>query len=168
MSTNAPIAKALTLAGSKSELVEKVKALATDALWINRFATEDGWARLSNRQLVRLHSLLTEVGQRFASRAELIGAIATAEGHGKDGDYKTSLERHPLPRLWDQLKSAERRARPKKAAPSRKAGAAARAAKAAEPAKAAPAKAAAKAAPKAAPAKAAARSAKPAKSAKAG
>lgn len=120
MSTNAPIAKALTLAGSKSELVDKVKALATDALWINRFATEDGWARLSNRQLVRLHSLLTEVGQRFASRAELIGAIATAEGHGKDGDYKTSLERHPLPRLWDQLKSAERRARPKKAATARK------------------------------------------------
>lgn len=120
MSTNAPIAKALTLAGSKAELVTKVKALATDALWINRFSSEDGWARLSNRQLVRLHSLLTEVGQRFASRAELISAIATAEGHGKDADYKTALERHPLPRLWDHLKSAERRARPKKAAPARK------------------------------------------------
>ena len=127
MSTHAPIAKALTLAGSKSELVAKVQALATDALWINRFATDDGWARLSNRQLVRLHGLLTEVGARFASRAELIAAIATAEGHGKDGDYKTSLERHPLPRLWDQLKSAERRARPKKTPVSNKARAAAKA-----------------------------------------
>lgn len=120
MPTTAPIAKALTLAGSKSELVDKVKALATDALWINRFSSEDGWARLSNRQLVRLHGLLTEVGARFASRAELIGAIATAEGHGKDADYKTSLERHPLPRLWDHLKAAERRARPAKAAHVRK------------------------------------------------
>ncbi len=119
MST-APIAKALTLAASKSELVEKVKALATDALWINRFATEDGWTRLSNRQLVRLHALLIEVGARFPSRAELIGAIATAEGHGKDADYKTALERHPLPRLWDHLKSAERRARPKKAPRAKK------------------------------------------------
>ena len=125
--SNAPIAKALTLAASKSELVEKVKALATDALWINRFAREDGWARLTNRQLVRLHALLTEVGARFASRAELIAAIATAEGHGKDNDYKTSLERHPLPRLWDQLKSAERRARPKKAPVSNKTRAAAKA-----------------------------------------
>ncbi|MDO9019558.1 MAG: hypothetical protein Q8S73_21225 [Deltaproteobacteria bacterium] len=142
--SNAPIAKALKLAGSKSELVSKVQALATDALWINRFADKDnGWARLSNRQLIRLHDLLTEVGQRFASRAELIAAIATSEGHGKDNDYKTSLERHPLPRLWDQLKSAERRARPKKASPSRKAGAAARAAK---PAAAPAAKPAAKAA----------------------
>lgn len=112
--SNAPIAKALTLAASKSELVEKVKALATEALWINRFSSEDGWARLSNRQLVRLHTLFTDVSKRFASRAELIAAIATAEGHGKDNDYKTSLERHPLPRLWDQLNSAERRARPKK------------------------------------------------------
>lgn len=122
--SNAPIAKALKLAASKSELVDMVKALATDALWINRFAREDGWARLTNSQLVRLHTLLTEVAKRFASRAELIAAIATAEGHGKDNDYKTSLERHPLPRLWDQLKSAERRARPKKAPLSRKARAA--------------------------------------------
>ena len=112
MST-APIAHALKLAASKSELVEKVKALATDALWINRFSREDGWARLSNRQLVRLHTLLTDVSKRFASRAELIAAIATSEGHGKDNDYKVSLERHPLPRLWDHLNSAERRARPK-------------------------------------------------------
>jgi hypothetical protein len=129
--SNAPITKALALAGSKSELVDKVKALATDALWINRFADkENGWARLSNRQLVRLHALLTEVGARFATRAELIAAIAAAEGHGKDADYKTSLERHPLPRLWDHLKSAERRARPKKVALSRKAREAAKAAKA--------------------------------------
>ncbi|MDB4930284.1 MAG: hypothetical protein JWM10_2768 [Myxococcaceae bacterium] len=147
--STAPIAKALKLAASKTELVDKVKALATDALWVNRFATDDGWNRLTNRQLVRLHTILTDVGARFASRAELIGAIATAEGHGKDNDYKVSLERHPLPRLWDQLKSAEHRNRPKKAAPSRKAGAAKAAAK---PAVAKPAakKAAAKPAAKAA------------------
>ena len=115
--SSAPIAKARSLAASKTELVDKVKALATEALWTDRFADkENGWARLSNRQLIRLHTILTDVSKRFATRAELIGAIATAEGHGKDADYKTSLERHPLPRLWDHLKAAERRARPKKAA----------------------------------------------------
>ncbi len=111
MSTSAPIAKARALAASKSELVEKVKALATDDLWINRFKHEDGWKRLTNTQLVRLHGLLVTVAARFSSRAQIIDAIAASEGHGKDGDYKKSLERHPLPRLWDQLLSAERRAR---------------------------------------------------------
>lgn len=128
MSSPAPSAKARSLAASKSELIDKVKALATEAYWVDRFADkENGWNRLSNRQLVRLHSILTDVSARFASRAELIGAIATAEGHGKDNDYKVSLERHPLPRLWDQLKSAERRARPKKAPVSAKARKAAKA-----------------------------------------
>lgn len=120
--SSAPIAKARSLAASKTELVDKVKALATDGLWTDRFADkENGWARLSNRQLIRLHTILTDVSKRFATRAELIGAIATAEGHGKDADYKTSLERHPLPRLWDHLKAAERRARPKKPANTAKA-----------------------------------------------
>lgn len=140
MSSNAPIAKALALAGSKSELVEKVKALATASFWVDRFASEDGWARLSNRQLVRLHTLFTEVARRFGSRYEVIAAIAAAEGHGNDADYKTSLERHPLPRLWDQLKSAERRNRPARAPGANKASRDARlardeAAKAARPAR---------------------------------
>ena len=111
MSSSAPIAKARALAPSKSELVEKVKSLATDGLWLNRFKHEDGWKRLTNTQLVRLHGLLTTVSKRFSSRAEIIEAIAIAGGHGKDADYKKSLERHPLPRLWDQLQSTERRAR---------------------------------------------------------
>lgn len=127
--SNAPSAAAKKIAASKSELLDKVKGLATEAYWVDRFADkENGWARLSNRQLVRLHTILTDVSKRFASRAELIGAIATAEGHAKDNDYKVALERHPLPRLWDQLKSAERRARPKKAPVSAKARKAAKSA----------------------------------------
>lgn len=111
MSTQSPAAAVSSLAGSKAALIEKVKGLATESLWIDRTKGEAAWRRMSNAKLVRLHSVLTEVSKRFASRAAIIDAIAAAEGHGKDGDYKKSLEKHPLPRLFDQLKSAERRAK---------------------------------------------------------
>ncbi|MBL8603888.1 MAG: hypothetical protein JNK72_18320 [Myxococcales bacterium] len=115
MSTQTPLMQAKSLAGSKKDLVEKVKALATEAYWVDRTG-ERGLAGLSNAKLLRLHTVLTTVAKRFASRAALIEAVATAQGHGKDGDYKKSLEKHPLPRLWDALQSAERRAKKAKKA----------------------------------------------------
>ncbi|MEZ4406160.1 MAG: hypothetical protein R3A52_06775 [Polyangiales bacterium] len=111
MPTQSPSAAVASLAGSKAELIEKVKGLATESLWLDRTKGDAAWRRMSNAKLVRLHSVLTEASKRFASRAEIIEAIAAAEGHGKDNDYKKSLERHPLPRLLDQLKSSERRAK---------------------------------------------------------
>ncbi len=106
-----PLAQVKSLAGSKKDLVEKVRALATDRFWVDRTASANALARLSNAKLLRLHAVLTDASKRFASRAEIIDAIAKAEGHAKDGDYKKSLEKHPLPRLMDMLQSAERRAR---------------------------------------------------------
>jgi hypothetical protein len=111
MATQSPLAQVKALANSKKDLVEKVRALATDKLWLDRTAGPNALGRLSNSKLLRLHRVLTEAGKRFGSRAELIEAIAKAEGHGKDNDYKKSLEKHPLPRLLDHLQSAERRAR---------------------------------------------------------
>jgi hypothetical protein len=111
MATQSPIAQAKSLAGSKKDLVEKVRALATDRFWTNQSANTNVLNRLSNSKLLRLHSIFTAAAKRFASRAEIIEAIAKAEGHSKDGDYKKSLEKHPLPRLMDMLQSAERRVR---------------------------------------------------------
>jgi|JI10StandDraft_1071094.scaffolds.fasta_scaffold1243555_2 hypothetical protein len=111
MATQSPLAQVKALAGSKKDLVEKVRALATDKLWVDRTSGASALNRLSNSKLLRLHRVLTDAGKRFASRAEIIEAVAKAEGHAKDGDYKKSLEKHPLPRLLDQLQSAERRAR---------------------------------------------------------
>lgn len=111
MATQSPLAQVKALAGSKKDLVEKVRALATDKFWVDRTAGANALNRLSNAKLIRLHTVLTEAGKRFGSRAEIIEAVAKAEGHGKDGDYKKSLEKHPLPRLLDQLQSAERRAK---------------------------------------------------------
>jgi len=111
MATQSPLAQVKALAGSKKDLVEKVSALTNDKLWIDRTAGAKSLARLSNLKLLRLHRVFTDAAKRFATRVEIIDAIAKAEGHAKDGDYKKSLEKHPLPRLIDQLESAERRVR---------------------------------------------------------
>lgn len=111
MATQSPLAQVKSLAGSKKDLVEKVRSLATEKFWIDRTASANSLSRLSNSKLIRLHQVLTDAAKRFGSRAEIIEAIARAEGHAKDGDYKKSLEKHPLPRLMDQLQSAERRQR---------------------------------------------------------
>lgn len=112
MSSNSPLSQVKASSqGSKKELVSAVKALATDAFWINRMKADTSWDRLSNAKLLRLQKYLTEAKKRFGSRAELIEALAGAQGFGKDADYKKSLERHPLPRLMDALQSAERRAK---------------------------------------------------------
>ena len=109
MSTPSPLAQAKSLAGTKSDLVEKVKALATEAFWIDRLASEQSWKHLSNAKLLRLPRGLSEAHTRFTPRAENIEAIPAATAHGRDGDYKKALEKHPLPRLLDALQSAERR-----------------------------------------------------------
>lgn len=129
MATPNPLAKANQLAGSKAQLIDNVKALATESFWIDRTRNDDAWKRMSNRKLLRLHTVLTVASKRFASRAEIIEAIASAEGHGKDADYKRALEKHPLPRLMDHLKSAEGRVSKAKKAADKKAARAAKSAK---------------------------------------
>ena len=129
MATPNPLAQANQLAGSKAQLIETVKTLATEAFWLDRTRNDDAWTRMSNRKLLRLHGVLTAAAKRFGSRAEIIDAIAGAEGHGKDADYKKGLEKHPLPRLMDHLKSAEGRVAKAKKAASKKAARAAKSAK---------------------------------------
>lgn len=109
MATQSPLAQARSLAGTKQELIDKLTTLATEALWTNRMRDSRGWKRLSNARLVRLHTILTEASKRFASRAEIIDAIAKANGHAKDNDYKKGFEGHTLPRLMDALGAAENR-----------------------------------------------------------
>ncbi len=68
MATVNPLAQANQLAGSKAQLIEKVKSLATEAFWLDRTRGDDAWKRMSNRKLVRLHTVLAAAAKRFASR----------------------------------------------------------------------------------------------------
>lgn len=107
---------------TKEKLVEAVKQLATQELWLDRLNADKGFEHVSNAKLLRLHALLEDAKKRFGSRDQLITAIQTIEKRSKDAGYKARLSQYPLPRLLDLHAAAERRA---KRAEKRSAGSAA-------------------------------------------
>jgi hypothetical protein len=93
----------------KAGLVAAVQSLATDDLWTDRVSTDKGLDSVSNKKLLHLHDVLSEVKSQFGSRAKLVDAIVSAEGRQKDAEYKTSLERHPTPRLLQISRAGQKR-----------------------------------------------------------
>lgn len=105
-----PVAARTSQFKTKDKLVEAVKKLATDDLWLDRVNDEKGLERVSNRKLLRLHGILEDAKRRFGTRAKLITAILKHENRAKDVGLKGKLERYPLPRLVDFHDAAEKRA----------------------------------------------------------
>ncbi len=110
-----PLATVKEKFGEKSKLVEAVKALATDDLWLGRTSADRGHDRglehVSNAKLLRLHAVLTEVKEKFGTRAKLVDEILAAEKRTKDAGFKKRIEAYPVPRLYDIFKSAQKRAK---------------------------------------------------------
>jgi hypothetical protein len=100
---------------NKAKLVEAVKALATEELWLGRTSADRGKDRglehVSNAKLLRLHAVLSEVKEKFGSRAKLIDEILEAEKRTKDPGMKKRLEAYPVPRLYDLYKSTKKHAK---------------------------------------------------------
>jgi hypothetical protein len=101
--------------GDKDKLVEAVRALATEELWIARTSADRGHDRglehVSNAKLLRLHAILSEVKEKFGTRGRLIDEVLASENRSKDGDLRKRLERYPVPRLYDLYKSSKKRAK---------------------------------------------------------
>lgn len=104
--------------GTKKELIEKVKSVATGDLWVEKLNDGKGLSGVSNKKLLRLHATFTKAAARFSSRAQIVDAIVAAEGRGKDADYKKHFAEWPVPRLMDRLGAVEKakKAADKKAA----------------------------------------------------
>lgn len=100
---------------SKEKLVEAVEKLMSDELWVPRLSSDrggdKGLAHVSNKKLLRLHDVLTQVKSEFGSRDKLVAAILEAEGRAKDADYQKSLSSQSVLRLYDHFVVAKRRAR---------------------------------------------------------
>jgi hypothetical protein len=111
--------------GDKTKLVEAVKAFGTEDLWLGRTSKDRGSDRglehVSNAKLLRLHGIFSEVKEKFGTRGKLIDEILTVEKRTKDAGYKKRLEAYPVPRLYDHLKSAQKRAKAAAAAAAAKA-----------------------------------------------
>lgn len=99
--------------GDKQKLVDAVKSLATDELWVARENKDKGLAHVSNAKLLRLLEIFTTVKGKFGSRAKLIDAVVEAAGRTKDTGYRNGIEGWPVPRLFDAYKSLTKKSAPK-------------------------------------------------------
>jgi len=110
MTTKSPLALVKERFQDKDGLIKALKELATEELWIDRVDQEKGLDSISNKKLLRLHTVLSDVKKQFGTRAALIDAILTQEKRVKDDGYKTRLSRFSTPRLFDQFKAGKKRA----------------------------------------------------------
>lgn len=113
-----PLALVKKQFGDKDKLVATIQKLAGDDLWLGRTNEHKGLAHVSNAKLLRLHRVFTAVKEKFGTRGKLIDAILELEKRPKDAGYRTRLEKHPVPRLWDAYGSAAKRSA-RKAAPAK-------------------------------------------------
>lgn len=95
----------------KAGLLKAVKELATEELWIDRVDNDKGLDCVSNKKLIRLHTVLSTVKKEFGSRTKLVEAILAQEKRGKDEGYKSGLSRQSTPRLWDHYSAGKKRAK---------------------------------------------------------
>jgi AcrR family transcriptional regulator len=104
-----PLAQVKDRFGSKDKLIEAVQELATEELWIDRVDEDKGLERVSNKKLLHLHAVLSEVKAQFGSRQALIDAICELEKRGKDEGFRARLARWSTPRLLDAHRAAKKR-----------------------------------------------------------
>jgi len=110
-----PLATVKDKFGDKTKLVEAVKALATEELWLGRTSADRGNDRglehVSNAKLLRLHAVLSTVKEKFGTRAKLIDAVLAADNRSKDAGLRKRLEAYPVPRLYDLYRSRAKAAK---------------------------------------------------------
>ena len=111
MPTKSPFALVKERFTDKDGLLKALKELATEELWTDRLDSDKGLDSVSNKKLLRLHTVLSDVKKEFGSRAKLVEAILTQEKRGKDEGYKSRLDRLSTPRLFDQYKAGKKRAK---------------------------------------------------------
>jgi hypothetical protein len=111
MTTKSPLALVKERFTDKDSLIKALKELATEELWTDRLDQDKGLDSISNKKLLRLHTVLSDVKKQFGSRAKLVEAILTQEKRAKDEGYKTRLNGLSTPRLFDQYKSGAKRAK---------------------------------------------------------
>jgi len=111
MPAKSPLAIVKERFQDKDGLIKAVKELATEELWIDRVDQEKGLDSVSNKKLLRLHALLSDVKSKFGSRGKLIETILTQEKRVKDEGFKSRLARFSTPRLYDLVRVGERRAK---------------------------------------------------------
>lgn len=107
-SSSSPIARMKEQFGDKEKLVDRILTLIAPGE-ADRDAVKTRLLAVSNRKLLRLFRVSSEVKSSFGSTAKLAEAAATAVGKAKDGAYVAKLvklaERTPA-RVLDLVRAA--------------------------------------------------------------
>jgi len=105
-----PLAEVKERFGSKENLIKELRQLfdKTD-LFENRLNPDKGLVRVANAKLLKLYDIAGEVKERFSTRAKLTEDLLRMLGRQKDEQYKSSLGKWGLPRLWDFYKRIARK-----------------------------------------------------------
>jgi hypothetical protein len=69
----------------------------------------------SNKKLLRLHEVGSEIKSKYGSMEKLAEAVGAALGRAKDAPYVSKLAGYTPARLLDMVKGAEKRAKKKAA-----------------------------------------------------
>jgi hypothetical protein len=93
----------------KQGLVKALQELAVKELWTDRVNDEKGLLRVSNRKLLHLYEVVSQVKSDFGSRSRLIDEVLNLQKRLKDSDYRTRLEAMSTPKLWDLVQMAKKR-----------------------------------------------------------
>lgn len=94
----------------KAGLVKAVQGLMTDELVNSRRLNADkGLDSVSNKKLLHLHEVLSQVKKDFGSREKLIKAIADGAKRAKDSDFATGLGQYSTPRLLELYRAGKKR-----------------------------------------------------------
>jgi hypothetical protein len=100
-----PLAEVKERFGSKENLVKELRKLFDKSdLFENRLSPDKGLVRVANAKLLKLYDVANEVKERFSTRAKLTEDLLRMLGRQKDEQYKSSLDKWGLPRLWDYYK----------------------------------------------------------------
>jgi len=94
----------------KGGLVKAVQGLMGAELTVDRLNSDKGLDSVSNKKLLHLHDVLSQVKKDFGSRDKLIKAIADSAKRAKDSDFAKSLEGIPTPRLLELYRAGKKRA----------------------------------------------------------
>jgi hypothetical protein len=107
-----PLALVKERFSNKEGLVSAVKALATEELWDDRrLNSTKGLDHVSNKKLLHLHEVLSQVKKDHGSRGKLIDAILSEVKRGKDTHFRSGLEKLPTPELFQILTASKKRSK---------------------------------------------------------
>ena len=108
-----PLSEVKERFGSKEALIKEIEKLTAKKDLLAEKFSEKGIDHVSNAKLLRLHRLVTDVSDRFSSRAALVDAYLELKHRSKDEPYRQKLMTYTLGRLYDMYRVAQRKASPK-------------------------------------------------------